>query len=129
MPKAPVLAAMIAAVALPVMASPWDVVDLGRLYKEHHCMQAARKTFESMLGEVRIRRVHASSWVTYADGINGQHDAIITCTYGDNRGTRATLIMHSKRDRISDQLLTRRLVTVFDGHAEAVTRAWRKSFQ
>ena len=114
--------------ALPGHAAQWNVLDLGRLYKDQHCLAAAKSTFRNMLGEVRIDRLHASDWVAYADGINGAHDALITCTFGDNRGTRATLVMHSEAAPINAHLLMRRIETVFVGQAAAITKAWKDSF-
>lgn len=112
--------------ASPAPANPWTIVDLGRLYKSHHCLEAARKTFSSILVEAGGDRVWASDWVAYATGLRGRHDALISCTYGDNRGTRATLVLHT--DARHDTLLVRRIVQVFNGHAETITEAWKRSF-
>ncbi len=109
-------------------AADWSVRDLGRVYKEQHCMEAAARTFRAMLGEVRIARLHRNEWVTYADEINGDHDALITCTYGDNRGTRATLVMHSESKPIDAHRLARRIAAVFNAQAKRITKAWKDSF-
>ena len=74
------LAAIAAAVGLlgqTAQAEPWTVLDLGRVHREAHCLQAAKLAFRNLTGEVRIARQHASDWVVYADGINGAHDALI----------------------------------------------------
>lgn len=124
-----VLAVLLVFAASPAAANPWSVVDLGRLYKLQHCMQAARATFRSMLGEMRINRMWESNWVAYANGLKGRHDGLISCTYGNNGGTRATLVIHTHPNARRDRLLVRRLVTVFDRHAEAVTEAWKDSYR
>ena len=123
------LAVLLILWATPGHSSPWTVTDLGRLYKEHHCMQAARRTFEIALAEFRVDRIRASDWVTYADSINGRHDALITCTYGDNRGTRATLVIHTPPQSAQDRYLVRRLRSIFDEQSALITQAWKDSFQ
>lgn len=112
----------------PVHAADWTVQDLGRLHKNDHCMQAAARTFQAMLGEARIERLHHRAWVSYADGINGNHDALITCTHGEARGTRATLVIHTQARRLDAHLLARRIDAIFQIQAKRVTRAWRDSF-
>ena len=112
----------------PVPAAQWNVVDLGRLYKEHHCMSAARQTFEGLRGYAQVGSVRDSDWVMYADGIEGMHDALITCTYGDNRGTRATLVIHSESRPVDAHLLMRRIAHMFETRATMITKAWKDSF-
>ncbi len=109
-------------------AAQWAVADLGRVNRNQHCVDAARMTFRDLLGEARIQSIRTSSWVVYADGINVHHDAIITCTFGDNRGTRATLVINSDARPIDAHLLKRRIVQIFDGNAKRITQAWIDSF-
>lgn len=111
-------------------APNWSVLDLGRLYKNNHCMEAALASFESLLAEVSIGQLRRSDWVTYADGIgDGGHDAVIVCTYGDNRGTRATLIIHSQKNPISARIVTRRIAQIFEGESARITKAWKDSYR
>ena len=114
--------------AIPAGAADWTVTDLGRLYKDHHCMKASERTFRNLMGEARIEYLYASDWVTYADGINGRHDALITCTFGDNRGTRATLVIHSDARGMDLLMLQRRILALFERNAHQITRAWKDSY-
>lgn len=105
----------------------WEVEDLGSLFRAAHCMEAAATTFRSLLGEARIGHIYASDWVTHANGINGKHDAVITCGHGKG-GTRATLVMHSTGSRASAHFMARRIAQIFDRRARQITQAWRDSF-
>ena len=127
--RATILTASLCLPVLTAQAEPWTLMDLGRLHKEAHCLEAAKRTFRDLLGEVRIAGVSASDWVVFADGINGMHDTLISCTFGDNRGTRATLVIHSSDRPIDAQLLKRRVAHLFAGHAKRLTRAWFDSFR
>jgi hypothetical protein len=121
--------ASLAAPALQAQAADWTIRDLGRLYKDEHCLHVGQRTFRDMLGEAEIAMIRNSDWVIYADGVNGLHDAVITCTYGDNRGTRATLVIHSRERPIDGRLLARRIETIFASWSERVTQAWKDSFK
>ncbi|MEL7000721.1 MAG: hypothetical protein AAFP68_20935 [Pseudomonadota bacterium] len=121
---------LVSAVIAPVHASqPWSVRDLGRLYKDSHCMDAAKVTFRAIVGEFGEGRLRASQWVAYANGVGGSHDAVITCTFGDNRGTRATLVVHSARKPIDGHLLARRIAGIFEIHRQRITDSWKHSFR
>lgn len=109
-------------------SAPWTVLDLGRVHREAHCLDAARQSFRDLLAEARITALRSSSWVIYADGINDAHDALISCTYGDNRGTRATLVIHSSGRPVDAHLLKRRIANLFQGHARRITQAWIDSY-
>lgn len=124
----PIVAAL-CLLAPQVHAAPWTVLDLGRVHREAHCVEAARQAFRDLLAEARIATLKASDWVVYADGINDVHDALISCTYGDNRGTRATLVIHSSRRPVDAHLLKRRIAVLFDTHAKRITRAWIDSYE
>ena len=50
-------------------SKPWSVRDLGRFYKDAHCIQTARKTFRSLPGNYDVTGVRHSSRVACADGI------------------------------------------------------------
>ena len=111
-----------------VSAAEWSVADLGRLQKETHCMQASSQTFRSLLGEARVERLYATDWATYADGISGDHDALITCTRSGTHGARATLVIHARSRTAKGMFLRNRIVEIFDQQARAITQAWRDSF-
>lgn len=109
-------------------ATPWNVRDLGRFYKDHHCISAARLTFRQLRAEHMIDELQFSDWTAYATGISDRHDAVITCTYGDNRGTRATLVIHSDDRPVDARFLTLRISTIFEDHRQSITREWKDSF-
>lgn len=112
----------------PTAAAEWSVADLGRLHKDQHCMTASAQTFRSLLGEARIARLYATDWATYADGIGGDHDALITCTRAGSHGARATLVLHARTRSVKGLMLRNRIVEIFERQALAVTQAWRESF-
>lgn len=123
------IAAIVGLLGQTAHAEPWTVLDLGRVHREAHCLQAAKQAFRDLMGEVRIARRRASDWVVYADGINGAHDALISCTFGDNRGTRATLVIHSSDRPVDARLLKRRIAHLYDRNARRITQAWIDSYK
>lgn len=116
-------------VAPTAQAASWQVVDMGRLFKERHCMEAATTTFQALLGEAQIGSLSASSWVAQANGINGRHDAVITCTHGDARGTRATLVLHSSGRAVDGHFLAQRIALLFEDRLQQITQAWKDSYK
>lgn len=113
--------------AAPAAAKPWNVIDLGGLRTDDICMRSAELTFRSVLAEYGVEALRASSWVTYADGVAENHDAIISCNYAGLSGARATLVIHSSGRPIDAHLLSRRITAIFRDHAEKVTQVWRES--
>ena len=91
-------------------------------------MQASSQTFRSLLAEARIAQLYASEWTTFADGIGGDHDALITCTRSGSHGARATLVMHARARTARGMFLRNRIVEIFDQQAHEITQAWRDSF-
>ena len=91
-------------------------------------MEASARTFRSLLGEARIKDLYASDWATFADGIGGDHDAMITCTRSGSHGARATLVIHTEARTVRGMMLRNRIVEIFNRQAKAVTQAWRDSF-
>lgn len=122
---------LFAAYAVPTTATAaqWALADLGRVDRTEHCLRAAGQTFRELLSEARIERIRTSDWVVYADAINGRHDAVITCTFGDNRGVRATLVIHSTDKPLAAQMLRRRIGRLFDTSAKRIRREWVDSFK
>ncbi|MFK7942950.1 MAG: hypothetical protein AB8B85_08585 [Paracoccaceae bacterium] len=110
-------------------ATNWQVVDLGRLHLERHCVEAANETFHALLGEARISQISVTSWVAYADGINGGHDAVITCTHGNSGGTRATLVLHSSDQPTDGRFLAQRIILMFDDKSQKITQAWKDRYK
>ena len=113
---------------IPAHAKPWNVVDLGRLHKEEHCMLVAARTFKSLRAEYGAGRLRASDWVTFADDVAGNHDAMISCGYSGLTGARATLVVHSNAKHVDAHFITRRISILFEEHAQKVTQAWRDSY-
>ena len=115
----------------PVDGVEWRVADLGRLDREGHCLAAAERSFTELLAEARIAALRRSDWVVYADGIEsgGRHDALITCTFGDARGTRATLVVHATGPTRGLGPLARRISEIFAWHAGRITRRWKDSLR
>ena len=122
------LAAVLAALPLPSTAASWAVADLGRTDRNAHCLRAAQQTFRELLAEARIGAIRSDRWIVYADRINSGHDALITCTFGDGGGTRATLVIHSKTAPAYAQLLKRRIGHLFTMNARRIRREWVESF-
>lgn len=120
-----VLAAIL--VSLPTTAKPWNIIDLGKLLKDEHCMLAAARTFKSVRAEYGASRLRASDWVTFADRIADRHDALISCGYAGFSGARATLVIHSPDRHVDARFIARRIVLLFDDHAALVTQEWRDS--
>lgn len=123
----------VTAVALGLLADdaaarPWTLADLGRVPKEHHCMMAAGRAFQSLLATHRIDTLYQTEWAIHADGITGGHDAVITCTHGNARGTRATLVVHSRGEPKAARFLSRRLIALYEDHSVRVVRDWKDSF-
>lgn len=111
----------------PATAKPWNVIDLGGLRTDQICMRSAELTFRSVLAEFGATRLRATSWVTYADGVAEDHDALISCNYAGLSGARATLVVHSTGRPIDAHLLSRRITAIFEEHAAKVTQVWRES--
>lgn len=112
------------ALALPAGASPWTIADLGHLRRAEHCLEAAERSFVELLALVEIAEIRRGAWIVYADRIAGQHDAAITCTFGEARGTRATLVIHSRALPWQAALLSRHIGHTFDGQNARLTEAW-----
>ena len=110
-------------------AANWTVADLGRVDRNNHCLQAASDTFHHLLAEAGIAAIRRNDWVVYADNINARHDALITCTFGDNRGTRATLLIHTKVQSVRATMLRRRIEQIFTANARRIRKEWVESFK
>ena len=121
-------AAMAVTFAQDAQARPWTLADLGRVPKENHCMRAAGRAFQALLGTHRIDSLYQTAWAIHADGISGAHDAVITCTHGNARGTRATLVLHSRGKPVDARFLTRRIEALYDDYSARVVQEWRDSF-
>ena len=109
-------------------ARPWTLADLGRVPLERHCMMAAGQAFQSLLGTHRITSLYQTGWAIHADGVSGAHDAVITCTHGNARGTRATLVIHSNGKPAEVRFLSRRIIALYEEHSHRVVQAWKDSF-
>jgi hypothetical protein len=121
----PALAMLLALPAAARADPPWAIADLGHLHEEAHCMEAARRALGAARGLFGGAPLRQTGWAVFADRLGGTaHDAVITCTFGDNRGTRATLALHSRRDHPRGVTMARVILDRFEAADRAITRAW-----
>lgn len=107
---------------------PWTVIDLGVARKEEHCMEAASLALQETARIHGARLIRRTGWTVEALGLGGSHDAVIACGFGDNRNTRATLVLHSGKDGVSAIFISRSIDDSFSGHVRRITRAWLRQF-
>lgn len=103
----------------------WTVVDLGQARREAHCMDAATAAMERLRIVYGVERIERANWTVYAYAINGgPHDAVITCTYGANMGTRGTLLIHSDARQVMARGFARTVLQSFRATADILERQW-----
>ncbi len=89
--------AALAALTIPQFANAagFSYQDLGSISDDPACVSQGRETFQFYKGEVGAGKVDSSTWVVVMfDITDSEFDAIITCAYGPNGPTRATLVVH-----------------------------------
>ncbi len=80
---------------------------LGSIADDPACLSQGRETLQYYKGEVGAGTIEAGIWaVVMFDIINPDFDAIITCAYGPNGETRATLVVYGA-DGTDDDMRTR----------------------
>lgn len=90
-------------IASSVAAEGFTTEDLGSVESEGVCLERSQLVFFSASVEMNVDRVVPSDWTVSAFDISGDGiDAQITCAYGPNNTTRATLVVYSS-DASSDQ--------------------------
>jgi len=121
----PTLLVLAVLASAPARADPpWAVVDLGHLRLEAHCMEAARASFLRAQIMFGARALRESSWVVFADGLGGTDDALIACTFGDNRGARATLAIHGRGAYARTITMAQSIRTHFEALNSEITAEW-----
>ena len=97
-------------------ASGWTIRDLGGIPTEAGCADLAWDVFARYRNARSVGDVQRSGWVVYGyDLSSDDYDGVITCSYGPNDSTRATLVVYSVGDADAD---TRR------GIADRLERYW-----
>lgn len=80
-------------------AEGWTVKDLGGTPTESACVDLAWDVFTRYRGARSVGDLQRSEWVVYAyDLSSDDYDGLITCSYGPNDTTRATLSIYSVGD-------------------------------
>ena len=80
-------------------AEGWTIKDLGSVPTEQGCVELGWDAFARYRRRHELNDLQKTEWVVYAFDMQGEHyDAIITCAYGPNDTTRATLAVYSKED-------------------------------
>lgn len=88
----------IALIGLPFMAvaEGFTTEDLGSIATEEACMERATYVFWEAATLVDINRIVPTDWTVSAFDISSEeYDAQITCAFGPNDETRATLVVYS----------------------------------
>jgi len=81
------------------MAEGWTIKDLGSVPTESGCVNLAWDVFDRYRDARSLGDLQKTEWVVYGyDLSSGAYDAIITCNYGPNDTTRATLAVHNSDD-------------------------------
>ena len=94
------------------VAEGWTIKDLGGIPTEVACVDLAWDVFARYRDARSVGDLQRSGWVAYAYDISRDaYDAIITCNFGPNETTRATLAVHNsdagdgdERRHIADRL-------------------------
>ncbi len=107
-----------AAVSNSAQARGFSTEDLGGVPDDPSCIQRAEATFATFKTEVEAGDYQSGSWTAALYRIYGDDfDAIITCNYGPDGTSRATLVVHSGSD--TDRVLRKRA-------AERLKAIWKE---
>ena len=80
-------------------AEGWTIKDLGGIPTEAACVDLAWDVFARYRGAHSVGDLQRSGWIVYGyDLSSGDYDGIITCGYGPDSTTRATLAIFSAGD-------------------------------
>ena len=98
-------------------ASGWTIKDLGGIPTEARCADLAWDVFARYRGDRSVGDLQRSGWIVYGYSLSsGDYDGIITCGYGPDDTTRATLAVHSADDADAD--LRRDIANRLEGYWE-----------
>lgn len=110
------LAIGLLALSLPLSAHAegFTTADLGSTKDDPECLDRSHLMFDKVRQRYSIGQVKTgvSNWSVIAfDVTSDDYDAIVTCSYGPNGGTRATLVLYSNdasdhdfRDELARQM-------------------------
>lgn len=89
--------------AVSAAAEGWTITDLGGIATEAACIDLAWNVFARYRGARSVADLQRSGWIVYGYGLSsGDYDGVITCSYGPNGTTRATLVVYSAGDADTD---------------------------
>jgi hypothetical protein len=80
-------------------AEGWTIKDLGGIPTEAACVDLAWDVFARYRGARSVGDLQRSGWIVYGyDLSSDDYDGVITCGYGPDGTTRATLAVYSAGD-------------------------------
>ncbi len=102
----------------------WTVTDLGSARTENICITAATESLISYSNVFGAARLLRTDWTVFGYGLgSANHDAVITCTYGNAGTTRATLVIYSSGG-VQGGLVANRVAQEFYAQAERLEQEW-----
>ena len=88
-------------------------------------MEAAERSLAHAARAFGGGALRRRGWLVEATGLaGGGHDAVITCTFGDNRGVRATLALHSREEAVTAAMIARAILDRFTVLDREITERW-----
>jgi hypothetical protein len=85
-------------------AAGWTINDLGSIDTEAGCVDLAWEVFARFRGSRSVGEIKRDQWVVYGYELSSNDfDGVITCAYGPNEKTRATLVVYSVDDADSER--------------------------
>lgn len=77
-------------------AEGWTIKDLGSVATEAGCVDLGYDAFDRYRSRRSVGDLQRTEWVVYAyDITDDAYDAVITCSFGPNDTTRATLAVYA----------------------------------
>ena len=102
-----VLALIVSVVPASVYARGFSISDFGSVSTERQCVLKGESMFNRYKLEYDGGEVNRSKWAVFAYQLSDQNfDAVITCNYGPDEKTRATLVVHSGEGAENDVRVT-----------------------
>lgn len=98
---------LVAAVPIGAAAEGFSTEDLGSTDTEAQCMERARLVYEEFKRASGVNEIVAGNWTISAfDVLKPAYDAHITCAYGPEDTTRATLVVYGSNDGDTEERTT-----------------------
>ena len=99
-----IAAGAIAAAPLAASAEGWTTEDLGSIATEAECVAAAGDMFETFGDREGYHSTATGGWtVAGYDLTEDDYDGLVTCAYGPDGQTRATLVVYSVGNADQDE--------------------------